>query len=60
MQPAGFEPEIPVSERPQTHALDQVATGIDRWREKILKNVRKFLPGYTVSLPRRRDYTTTG
>jgi hypothetical protein len=26
--PAGFEPAIPVSERPQTHALDRAATGI--------------------------------
>jgi hypothetical protein len=24
----GFEPTIPVSERPQTHALDRTATGI--------------------------------
>jgi hypothetical protein len=28
MPPAGFEPTIPVSERPQTHALDRTATGI--------------------------------
>jgi hypothetical protein len=27
MPPAEFEPVIPVSERPQTHALDHVATG---------------------------------
>jgi hypothetical protein len=26
--PAGFEPAIPESERPQTHALDRAATGI--------------------------------
>ena len=26
--PAGFEPTIPVSERPQTHALDRAAAGI--------------------------------
>jgi hypothetical protein len=26
--PAGFEPTIPASERPQTHALDLAATGI--------------------------------
>jgi hypothetical protein len=29
MPPTGFEPTIPVSERPQTHALDRAATGID-------------------------------
>jgi hypothetical protein len=28
MPPARFEPTIPVSERPQTHALDRAATGI--------------------------------
>jgi hypothetical protein len=29
MPPAGFEPTIPANERPQTHALDRAATGID-------------------------------
>jgi len=28
MPPAEFEPTIPVSERPKTHALDRAATGI--------------------------------
>jgi len=28
MHQAEFEPAIPVSERPQTHALDRAATGI--------------------------------
>ena len=28
MPPTGFEPAIPASERPQTHALDRAATGI--------------------------------
>jgi len=28
MPPAGFQPPIPVSEGPQTHALDRAATGI--------------------------------
>ena len=31
MLPAGFEPAIPASEGPQTHALDRAATGIDRF-----------------------------
>jgi hypothetical protein len=31
MPRAGFEPTIPASERPQTHALDRVATRIDVW-----------------------------
>ena len=29
MPPVGFEPAIPASERPQTHALDRAATGTD-------------------------------
>jgi hypothetical protein len=29
LPPVGFEPTIPVSERPQTHALDSAATGTD-------------------------------
>jgi hypothetical protein len=28
MTPAGFEPEIPASERPQAHALDHAASGM--------------------------------
>jgi hypothetical protein len=28
MPPVGFEPTIPVSERPQTYDLDRAATGI--------------------------------
>jgi len=39
MSPAGFEPAIPTSERPQTHALDRAATEIKgisvRWVEQL-------------------------
>ena len=31
MRQARFEPAIPESERPQTHALDRAATGIGVW-----------------------------
>jgi len=27
MSPAGYEPAIPASQRPQTHSLDRVANG---------------------------------
>jgi hypothetical protein len=27
VQPAGFEPTIPASERPKTHALDRAGSG---------------------------------
>jgi hypothetical protein len=36
MPPVGFEPIIPLSERPQTHALDRTATGIGRLRHIII------------------------
>ena len=32
--PVGFEPAIPASERPQTHALDRAATG--DWLEGLI------------------------
>jgi hypothetical protein len=34
MLPAGFEPAIPASERPQTHAIARVATGTGRFRDR--------------------------
>jgi hypothetical protein len=42
MPPAGFEPLIRASERPQTHALDCAATGIGPF---ILK-LRRSIGGY--------------
>jgi len=41
MAPAGFEPEIPASERPQTRAVDCAATGIG-----FLKLRSKYSPKY--------------
>ena len=35
MSPAGFEPEIPASERSQAHALDCAATGIGSRLRKV-------------------------
>jgi hypothetical protein len=32
MPPVEFEPAIPASERPQTHALDRAVTGIRRFK----------------------------
>ena len=29
MSPTGFEPAIPASDQPQTHALDRAASGTD-------------------------------
>jgi len=34
---AGFEPTIPTSERPQTHALDRAATGIGGLTKLVLQ-----------------------
>jgi hypothetical protein len=36
MPPAGFEPAIPASERPQTHALDCAATGIGSFKSYMM------------------------
>jgi len=42
MPPVGFEPAIPASERPQTHALDRAATEIGYASNNIFKeNVEK-------------------
>ena len=35
MLPAGFEPAIPASERPQTHALDRAVTHLMPYSETI-------------------------
>jgi len=37
MPPAGFEPAMPASERPQTHTLDNAATGIGAKRSMKVK-----------------------
>ena len=41
MPPAGFEPAIPASERPQTQALDHAATGIGH-QSFLLKQILYF------------------
>ena len=40
MPPAGFEPTIPASERPQTDALDRAATDIGKYMYQAIKNSR--------------------
>jgi hypothetical protein len=40
MTPAGFEPTVPASERPQTYALDGAATGIDGYNIKKNKKIQ--------------------
>jgi hypothetical protein len=42
MPPAGFEPAIPASERPQTHALDRAVTGISK-RKYTLEEISQIL-----------------
>jgi hypothetical protein len=37
MPPVGFEPTIPTSERPQIHALDHAATGIEGLTKLVLQ-----------------------
>jgi hypothetical protein len=38
MHSAGFEATVSARERPQTYALDRVATGISRYRKYAKKN----------------------
>jgi hypothetical protein len=42
MPPVGFEPTIPTSERPQTHAVDRADNGIDFLMTLVL-NVMVYL-----------------
>jgi hypothetical protein len=40
MPPAAFEPAIPASERPQTHALDRAATGVGLfWNDSFTRKL---------------------
>ena len=48
MPPAGFEPAVPASERPLTHALDRTATGIGGHNCNLLNS--------TISLPSWRNW----
>ena len=47
MPPAGFELTIPTSTRPNIHAIDRAATGIDRiswiWKDNIKMGRRKVV-----------------
>jgi hypothetical protein len=42
MPPAGFEPAIPESERPQTHALERAAPGIGNGTSRLGFMTRYF------------------
>jgi len=44
--PAEFEPAIPASERPQTHALDSTPTGIANFIFPVFFHLFSFLPLY--------------
>jgi hypothetical protein len=61
MPPAGFEPAIPASERPQAYALDRAGTGTDDYTNAQAKdkatlafqNTWYFSYANTVSLAER-------
>jgi hypothetical protein len=59
MPPAGFEPTIPASERPQTHALDCAATGIGSGDSAQGKNGRgvNLIPSH-VQIENAWNYTS--
>jgi hypothetical protein len=54
--PVGFEPTIPASERPRTHALDRAATGIGNWKLAILKYYSKLLLRINCSIIRKLSF----
>jgi hypothetical protein len=43
MPPAGFEPTIPTSERPQTHILGRAATGISLYFKTNFNIILQYL-----------------
>jgi hypothetical protein len=49
MPPVGFEPAIPASERPQTHALDRTATGIGRFDPRTVQPVASRYTDWAVA-----------
>jgi hypothetical protein len=49
MTPAGFEPTIPASKRPGTHALDHAATGIGHGLTLIAKSVQIHNTSLTIN-----------
>ena len=49
MLSAGFEPAIPASERPQTHALDRRATGIGTYLHTLVKVIQNTAISFCVS-----------
>jgi hypothetical protein len=63
MPPVGFEPTIPVSERPKTHALDRAATGIGMGSNPGLRGERSAINrlshGKAKILVRNRSYFNT-
>jgi len=42
MTPAGFESAVPANERPQTHVLDRVTTGMEKFLHVIHDNLNIF------------------
>jgi hypothetical protein len=55
--PAGFEPTIPVSERPQTHALGRAATGIGIYWSIVQNLSRRICHFRYVAVIKRLDKT---
>ena len=49
MPPAGFEPSIPASYRPQTVALDRSATGISRFDPRTVLPVASRYTGWAIA-----------
>jgi len=61
MTPEGFEPAVPPSEAPQTHALDGPATGIGVLNYRNRKYTDGYIPMVTNTLgAQNRNFVTIG
>jgi len=56
--PAGFEPALPASEQPQSHALDRAKTGIchKRWHYRRIYLRPKFVLHFSLASPVGTEY----
>jgi hypothetical protein len=60
MSPAGFEPKLPASERPQTHALDRAARGIGKaYVQYCLYQLWEFFLWFLHRIFRNRCYVVS-
>ena len=58
MPPAGYEPAVPASDRPQTLPLDRSATGISGFDPRTVQPVARRYTDYAVPGSRKKQHRT--